>query len=62
MHRIFGNFADVVELADTPDLGSGAQAYEFKSLHLHQRKNAHYFGALFLFGKSVTCLDAFFRF
>ena len=26
-----------MELADTLDLGSSAQAYEFKSLHLHQK-------------------------
>ena len=30
--------ADVVELADTLDLGSSAQAYEFESLHLHHSK------------------------
>ena len=28
-------YADVVELADTPDLGSGARACRFKSCHPH---------------------------
>ena len=32
---IVGTFADMVELADTPDLGSGAQACRFKSCYPH---------------------------
>ena len=43
--------ADVAELADAPDLGSGGRPWGFKSLHPHQTKN-QYEGAGFLFGKN----------
>ena len=37
--RLFPVFADVAELADAPDLGSGAPgAYEFESLRPHQKR------------------------
>ena len=39
-------YADVVELADTPDLGSGARACRFKSCHPHKKAS---FWVLFLF-------------
>ena len=33
LRLIFIRFADMVELADTPDLGSGARACRFKSCY-----------------------------
>ena len=40
--------ADVAELADAPDLGSGAQACRFNPCHPHQKNSATRGGAIFL--------------
>ena len=37
-------FADMVELADTPDLGSGAKACRFKSFYPYQLQTAQQCG------------------
>ncbi len=34
--------ADMVELADTPDLGSGARACRFKSCQAHEARKRQY--------------------